>query len=196
MHFTTGGKVSRRQKLVEQLKSHNEKLAKLLTMSKKKRERQATRHPTIDSTLCNFWVSAGRLFKALSHVWCCSCSDGQHSAKLLLQQRLNNEPDFNIVFAKNSSSRWEIRKTRISEQREPGSQVIRSASTNVPETTTHQPKHRDARPSKSSMKSSAKSASTSLLIQKLVARSYRATMARTNSSKITIIDSHYTKLFG
>ncbi|XXH01471.1 hypothetical protein Hte_007831 [Hypoxylon texense] len=126
---------STRNDLFEELNSLNKRLNQLLSISDKEaqliQERQASAVTSaIDSAICNFWKNANRLFEALTAAWRCSCQC-QHSTRLLLQHRDTKMPEFNVFFARSEDSRWRIQETKISENDETISTLVKSDTKSV-----------------------------------------------------------------
>lgn len=120
-------------------------------MNNKKKEQQDAKNPAADLALCSFWVIANKLFKALAGASKCTCGQGCHTAKLLLQHRAKNESEFNVLFGKALPSKWEIRRTRISQQPTCASPCPQQYPA-LDRVVTHQPEHRANTPTNSSMK--------------------------------------------
>lgn len=109
---------TRLTQLLAKLQEINNKLEKLLNsgdqdtylVQKTRSERQLA---DIDMAVCNFWVQARSLLKALASAWNCGCPE--HAAKLLLQHRTNQKLDVQVMFTNSALSCWDIWKTRISD---------------------------------------------------------------------------------
>ena len=78
----------------------------------------------VDSSLCSFWITAKKLFRALASTWPCRCQ--HHDARLLLQHRDAKETEFDITFTKfEPPCGWELHRTRVSRSDEkPHPQVV------------------------------------------------------------------------
>ncbi len=146
-----------RQRLFAKLQSYNDKLEKLLDSSDE--DTQAVQKRTakgnlaaFDSAICNFWVQACNLFKALALAFKCRCQ--QHDAKLLLQHRTGKAIDFEVIFTELASSRWEIYRTKISYGEEAVTVLLKESLTllEAPSMPLRQPSHRTSRPTRSAVR--------------------------------------------
>lgn len=150
-----------RNSLFKQLDEWNKSLEQLLGISDKEtqllQDRQASGVTSaIDSAICNFWISANKLFEALVTAWQCSCQ-GQHSTRLLLQHRDTKKSDFGLLFAKSEDSKWTIQETNISEDDDLASESVKSNGKTVALMAggLHQPAHWVKVPKKSALKSNS-----------------------------------------
>ena len=117
MKFSNGETV--RERLFKDLQDYNDTLEKLLDSSDKDAQLvqtrlTATRTTAIDTSICNFWIQARKVWNALSAVWKCRCP--QHEARLLLQHQTSKRFELQVMFSKlspSAESEWEICKTRI-----------------------------------------------------------------------------------
>lgn len=153
---------STRNNLFKELGDWNKSLEQLLGMSDKEaqliQDRQTNAMSSaIDSAICNFWMSANKVFEALASAWRCSCH-GQHSTRLLLQHRDTKGYDFKLLFAKQEDTQWRIQEANISEDDDLASEPAKSSDRNVAFSTggLHQPAHLVTLPKKSALKSSIK----------------------------------------
>ncbi|KAK1764491.1 hypothetical protein QBC33DRAFT_613156 [Phialemonium atrogriseum] len=91
----------------------------------------------IDMAVCNFWVQARSLLKALAAAWNCGCPE--HAAKLLLQHRTNQnlEVQFQVTFTNSMLSCWDIWKTRISDVEDAEDAMAASMQESAPVRNTH-----------------------------------------------------------
>ena len=169
-----------RKRLFGDLQEYCNKLEKLLGSSDDEerlvQERTAVSQlAAIDATLCNFWVQARGLFKALiASLQGCRCQ--QHSAKLLLQHRATKQPpEFQIIFTAFYASRWDIHTTRISRDYEAQAvvaTVVREGIALLENTSisVSQPDHRRNRPAKSSFRTKSRKAATTTMCVELPSR--------------------------
>lgn len=160
LKFSNGEAV--RTKLFGELQAYNDKLEKLLESGDKvvslEQKRASMKHSSATETsICNVWIQAARLFKVLTTVWECNCSN-QHLTKLLLQHKVTKGDQFEFFFIKPLSLYWEVLRARIMQGGDEA--VVTKCST---ETITlvetkhyHQPNHQSCRPAKSSMKGKGK----------------------------------------
>lgn len=81
---------------------------------------------SVGSSLCNFWVIANKVFKALASSFQCCCQ--QHDARLLLRHRESRKTELDITFLKGTEpSRWELCGTRVIETDDEASHTIEEA---------------------------------------------------------------------
>lgn len=107
---------------------------------------------SVDSSLCSFWVTANRVFKALASAWQCRCQ--YHDARLLLQHRESKKAELDITFANRvEPTRWELYGTRVAEAENGPSHTVKEADR---DTLSMRPKHATTKPAKSSMKAKGK----------------------------------------
>ncbi|KAI0886875.1 uncharacterized protein GGS22DRAFT_118772 [Annulohypoxylon maeteangense] len=111
-----------RNRHFEELERFNSQLEKILDMVYHKPQSFHTTMPTINPSscvdLCNTWIHANALFKAMSSAWKCCCT-GQHPTELLLQHRTTNKNEFNMLFVQKSASNWHIQSALITEGNDP-----------------------------------------------------------------------------
>lgn len=104
---------------------------------------------SVDSSLCHFWVTANRVFKALASSWQCRCE--QHDARLLLQHRESKKAELDIIFSKKAApSSWELYETRVTEADDEASHIVGEAGCGPLDVRS---KHAAVAPVKSAMKS-------------------------------------------
>ncbi|KAI1413448.1 hypothetical protein F5Y13DRAFT_29788 [Hypoxylon sp. FL1857] len=145
LKFSNGESV--RTSLFKELEHYDAQLTRLLDMNDKETELAQKRTSTTsssstDTALCNFWVHANALFKALTSAWTCCCQD-KHLAELLLQHRTSKKKEFSMLFVKHNSSRWHIQKALITERND--NNVVQTTPISKPviaNVTIHQPHHR------------------------------------------------------
>lgn len=136
LKFSNGATI--RNELFAELKDLLDRMRDLLDTSDKEtklvRQRAAAaRSSAIDSAICNFWIRANKLFRALASAWncCCSCGPPQHHqqqlaqqthcARLLLQHRTckgdGEKSQFEMLFARalGDGGKWDVRRTKIVE---------------------------------------------------------------------------------
>ena len=164
-----------RKELLAQLQSYNDRLEKLLSTSDRDaqlREQTASmgRGTSLDPAMCSFWKLSARLFRVLASAWSCGCQE-QHSAQLLLQHQTMNKAEFRVVFSTPVASKWQIHKTRITQQMDDG-QTTASAGARVSSTAASTamlpirlPNHRQLQPAKSSMRSRGQATCTELQLR-------------------------------
>lgn len=147
-----------RKELFNEMQRYNDRLRNLLetsdAVSQAESTRSAAKQTLIRAAVSGFWKQADQLYKVLSKAWNCSCWR-QHSAHLLLQNRVSAEADFQFMFWSNSqhlpasSDSWLCRPARVEVRDEPQLGLpIRSAPEPRP---TPPPQHRTAAPLKSSI---------------------------------------------
>ncbi|KAI0381383.1 hypothetical protein F5Y04DRAFT_81310 [Hypomontagnella monticulosa] len=154
LKFSNGESI--RATLFKELEQYNSQLKMLLDMSDKETElvqerAYITTSLTGDTALCTFWVHAEALFKALAAAWACCCQE-QHLAKLLLQHRTSKKKEFNMLFAKQLPSCWQIQKTLIKEDDDVSTQPSSASSSVVSSVAVHQPNHRTHNPTRSALR--------------------------------------------
>lgn len=161
--FSNGESV--RNGLFKELSSLNKRLEQLLSISDKEtqlmQDRQASAVTSaIDSAICNLWINANKLFEALAAAWRCSCQS-QHSTRLLLQHRDTKKAEFNVCFAKPEASQWKIQETKISEDTELASELVKNDSEGAvyPAAGSREPTQLVRLPKRSAMKSKVKTTS-------------------------------------
>lgn len=108
---------STRDRYFDQLKSHNDKLEKLLDTSDKDAQAlqqrvSATASVSSDLAICSFWRHANKFFAALKSAWNCCCSE-QCRVQLLLQDRTTKKSEFHIALVRPSESTPLIYETKI-----------------------------------------------------------------------------------
>ncbi|KAI0832189.1 hypothetical protein F5Y06DRAFT_290454 [Hypoxylon sp. FL0890] len=156
LKFSNGETV--RTALFKELAHYDTQLTRLLDMNDKETELARKRPLTTnssssDTALCNFWVHANALFKALTSAWTCCCQD-KHLAELLLQHRTSKKKEFNMLFAKHNSSRWHIQKALITERNDNTAQTAPTSNTVIANVTIHQPQHRTNLPIRPALRAS------------------------------------------
>lgn len=153
----------KRTRLFSKLEDYNRKLRDLLEGSDKLRDLSAQTFVTaqpktaaIDTTLCSFWIKADKFYNALTSSWNCRCNT--HYANLLLQQRSNATPEFEVLFTKEQSvpATWNARKTRIIGKQGVNYQLEEAAKPRMG-LPIHTPSHKDSRPLKSALGNPKKS---------------------------------------
>ncbi|KAI0845026.1 hypothetical protein F5Y00DRAFT_273403 [Daldinia vernicosa] len=142
-----------RSKLFEKLKEYDSQLEGLLEMSEK--EPAAVKDQGIaskidDSALCNFWIQADAFFKALASAWSCNCHD-PHMVKLLLEHRTSKEKKFNVLFATQLHSYWDVQKVLMVGGNDNRVQSLPASHTGVTSVTIHEPQHKSSIPIRSVM---------------------------------------------
>lgn len=152
--FSNGEAV--RSKLFAELEDYNNKLEKLLDSSDKdtkliQQRMDEARMIGIDMAIGGFWLNAARLFRVLASAWSCCCQE-LHHGKLQLQHRTTKKSDFNIIFETSASSRWRIRRTRISEGPDAEEAGETAPLQTQEKVSIHEPAHRQDRPIKSAMR--------------------------------------------
>jgi len=154
-----------RKRLFGELQEYSNKLEKLLDSSDEderlvKQRAAVGQLAAIDAAICSFWIQARILFKALlASVQNCRCQ--QHGAKLLLQHRATKQPpEFQTILTALVASRWEIHRTRISQQGDEAlvTTVMEENITLLKNTDklVSNPDHRRNRPVKSAFRSKTK----------------------------------------
>ncbi|KAI0114256.1 hypothetical protein F4776DRAFT_330154 [Hypoxylon sp. NC0597] len=156
LKFSNGETV--RTALFKELEHYDAQLTRLLDMNDKetelaKKRPLATNSSSSDTALCNFWIHANALFKALASAWTCCCQD-KHLAELLLQHRTNKKKEFNMLFAKHNSSRWHIQKALITERDGNGIQMAPARNPIITSVAIHQPLHRTNAPRRPALRAS------------------------------------------
>ncbi|CCC13790.1 hypothetical protein SMACR_07299 [Sordaria macrospora] len=185
----------KRTRLFTKLEEQNKKLQKILKGSDRVRDLSAPTAVTaqskavgaIDTTLCNFWVTADRFFNALASSWNCRCNT--HCANLLLHHRSNAAPEFEVLFTKEqpSMTTWNVRKTKIVEKQGlnsgPG-EVARSR----PSLPIHTPSHKDIRPLKSALGNPKKSRGKTAMFAGLHSSTATTTTTTTTTTTVTLVE--------
>ncbi|KHE85155.1 hypothetical protein GE21DRAFT_1206956 [Neurospora crassa] len=152
----------KRTRLFSKLEDYNRKLRDLLAGSDRLRDLSdqtpVTAQPkaaTIDTALCNFWLTADKFFNAIASSWNCRCNT--HCANLLLRHRSNATPEFEVLFTKEqpSPATWNARKTKIVGKNGLNSEPEEEAQTRM-SLPIHTPSHKDSRPLKSALGNSRK----------------------------------------
>ncbi|OTA55114.1 hypothetical protein K449DRAFT_179585 [Hypoxylon sp. EC38] len=156
LKFSNGETV--RTTLFKELEHYDAQLTRLLDMNDKetelaKKRPLATNSSSSDTALCNFWVNANALFKALTSAWSCCCQD-KHLAELLLQHRTSKKNEFNMLFAKHNSSRWHIQKALITERNDSNVQTAPTTNPIIKNVSIHQPHHRTNVPRRPALRAS------------------------------------------
>ncbi|OTA88375.1 hypothetical protein M434DRAFT_123914 [Hypoxylon sp. CO27-5] len=156
LKFSNGETV--RTALFKELEHYDAQLTRLLDMNDKetelaKKRPLATNSSSSDTALCNFWVNANALFKALTSAWSCCCQD-KHLAELLLQHRTSKKNEFNMLFAKHNSSRWHIQKALITERNDSNVQTAPTTNPIIKNVSIHQPHHRTNVPRRPALRAS------------------------------------------
>ncbi|OTB01992.1 hypothetical protein M426DRAFT_265320 [Hypoxylon sp. CI-4A] len=143
-----------RTNLFQVLERYNSQLGILLDInSKEKIPAQRSTRSFSRSTLCNFWIHANAVFKAIASKWTCDCQE-KHITKLLLEHRTSESNELNMLVATRSLSCWNIQKALITGNYATQTQSARTstAPTNTP--VIHQPDHRKSMPMRSALKKS------------------------------------------
>ena len=115
-----------RKRLFEELQTYNDRLEKLLstgdivsTLNQSTHNALKATSTSIDSTLCKFWYSADRLYRALLAAWNCGCYH-HHHARLILQHRMSTkEKEFSLILDSDisqGSQEWPRCKMKIEEK--------------------------------------------------------------------------------
>ncbi|KAJ6437185.1 aldo keto reductase [Purpureocillium lavendulum] len=151
---------SLRKRLFERMGDTLQKMEKLLSTGDQdsrlvQQRNLALEKTAVDSSLCNFWVTAKRLFKSLASAWPCQCQ--HHDARLLLEHRDTKKTEFGVTFTRVKESSWDICQTKITES-EPDSQAATETIIGFGTRARKVPKQRGGMPVKSAMKSSTKGA--------------------------------------
>jgi hypothetical protein len=117
-----------RKRLFDKIGDYLGKMEKLLATGDEEsrlvqQRNLALEKTSVDSSLCSVWITAKKLFRALTLAWPCRCQ--HHDARLLLQHRDTKKAEFDITFTKfEPPCGWELHQTRVSESDEkPRSQV-------------------------------------------------------------------------
>jgi hypothetical protein len=159
--FSQGEK--ERKEIFDNLENCNERLKNLLQISEDnvdlEQKRGAARN--VESTaVCRIWRQASRVFTALSVVWNCTCRP-QHFARLLLEHRASTSTDVHLLYCKGTGNTEEAKRIRITETDTDvdtaASICISPSKTGTPNTSAHNPNHRDSTPRRSAMKTNTAS---------------------------------------
>ncbi|KAK0709991.1 hypothetical protein B0T26DRAFT_755112 [Lasiosphaeria miniovina] len=166
-----------RRRLFGELQEYNNKLEKLLDSSDEDtrltQQRTAVGQLTaIDTAICNFWIQARTLFRALALAWVCSCQ--HHGARLLLQHRTTKQHEFQVIFTAtrlSSPSRLELYQTRISQDSGTAEASERENVTMLEHQnmnlTVSKPDHRRSRPTKSAFRAKLNTTTSATCVELL-----------------------------
>ncbi|KAI1087070.1 hypothetical protein F5B19DRAFT_476903 [Rostrohypoxylon terebratum] len=121
------GKIIRNE-LFDELKKYDDHLGRLLVMygfgaNVTQESSMATEKPPEDLDLCNSWIFATTIFKAITTSWARCCQDN-YLGRLPLRHTGARNNEFHIVFAQQLPSYWQLNYTFITYNKSPSSQAI------------------------------------------------------------------------